>query len=204
MCDDPSFEDLMVRLRRGDESAAASIFQRFACRLIGLARSHLDGVIRQKVDPADIMQSAFKSFFRRHSRDEFDLDDWNSLWSLLTVITLRKCGHHIRHYRTAGRDLHREVVPRAHPEEATASWEAIAREPTPSEAAMFAETLERLMARLKDRERTMVELSMQGCSIPEISAAVGRTERTVYRVLERVRSYLEEVQNLEPAGPEPL
>ena len=52
----------MARLRAGDNAAAAEVFRRFANRLIGLARTHLDARVRQKVDPEDVMQSALKSF----------------------------------------------------------------------------------------------------------------------------------------------
>src|SRR5208282_598146 len=47
---DPSFDALMNRLQAGDQDAAVQIFDRFTRRLIGLARAHLDTLIRQKVD----------------------------------------------------------------------------------------------------------------------------------------------------------
>src|SRR5437762_3488388 len=98
MSQEPSFEDLMERLRLGDERAAQQIFERFAHRLMGLARTRLSGGLRQKVDPEDVMQSVFKSFFRRHAEAQFDLSGWDSLWALLTVITLRKSGHKVKEY----------------------------------------------------------------------------------------------------------
>src|SRR6185295_15765908 len=62
---DPSFDDLMARLRTGDEAAAAEVFHRFTGRLIGLARRRLDHLVRPKVDAEDILQSVYRSFFRR-------------------------------------------------------------------------------------------------------------------------------------------
>src|SRR5690242_9456367 len=58
---EPSFADLMARLRAGDDAAAAALFQRFATRLIALARGRLDGLVRRKVDPEDVVQSVFRS-----------------------------------------------------------------------------------------------------------------------------------------------
>src|SRR4051812_14113370 len=104
MPDEESFADLMARLRAGDQDAAARVYQHFARRLIGLARSRLDGLMRRKEDPEDVVQSVFRSFFARQAGGQFDLDDWNSLWSLLTVITLRKCGHRVEYFRAARRD----------------------------------------------------------------------------------------------------
>jgi DNA-directed RNA polymerase specialized sigma24 family protein len=49
-----------------DEQAARENFDRFARRLIGLARTRLDRRIRQKIDPEDVVQSVFRSFFTRH------------------------------------------------------------------------------------------------------------------------------------------
>jgi len=65
-----------------------------------------------------------------------------------------------------------------------------AADPTPSEAAILTETLERLMAGLEGDERDIVTLQLQGYTIPEISTRVRRSERTVCRVLERVRRRL--------------
>src|SRR5688572_29173622 len=144
MSRDPSFAALMERLRRGDPEAAQRIFRHFARRLIGLARERLGPRVRQKVDPEDVLQSVFRSFFTRHADGQYDLEGWDSLWSLLTVITLRKCGYRTRHFRAARRDVQREVAPGAG-EAPDAPWEAIAREPTPDEAAMLAETVEQML-----------------------------------------------------------
>src|SRR5262245_46331871 len=82
-----SFAELMTRLHQGDQEAARRIFQTFSQRLIALARSRLHGLIRVKTDPEDIMASVFKSFFRRDAEEPFQLSGWDSLWSLLTLIT---------------------------------------------------------------------------------------------------------------------
>ena len=55
----------MGRLRSGEDEAAREVFVRFAARLAGLARRHLDVRLAVKVDPEDVVQSAYKSFFVR-------------------------------------------------------------------------------------------------------------------------------------------
>jgi RNA polymerase sigma-70 factor (ECF subfamily) len=194
MSPDRSFDDLMARLRTGDERAAAEVFQRFAQRLLGLARSRLDRLIQVKVDPEDVLQSVYRSFFRRHAQGQYELQSWDSLWGMLTVITLRKCGHRVRYFRSACRDVQREVAlpPR---DELRVEWQAVGRDPTPSEAARLAETLEQVMRDLTERERAILALSLQGCTPTEISEQVGRTERTVQRVLQRVRARLEQMND---------
>ena len=186
----PSFDDLMARLGAGDESAAAEVFDRFAQRLRALARSRLDRLLRPKVDAEDVLQSVYRSFFRRHAAGQYELENWDSLWGMLTVITLRKCGRRLRYFRSACRDVQREVVL---PAGAGAEVEAVGHDPTPSEAARLAETLEQVMRDLTERERSILSLSLQGYTSCEISEQVGRTERTVQRVLQRVRRRLEQM-----------
>ena len=81
----------MIRMRRGRiifissvvgllGSAGQANYAASKAGLIGLARSHLGGVIRQKVDPEDVVQSVFRSFFQRNAQGNWNLDDWDSLW----------------------------------------------------------------------------------------------------------------------------
>jgi len=185
-----SFDDCLARLRLGDESAAQEIFDRFARRLIGLAQRRLSATLRQKVDPEDVLQSAFKSFFRAVDRP-YELASWDSLWSLLARITLRKCGHTLRHFRTDRRDVRRETAPGPTSSDVQADWQALTREPNPAEAAALAETVEDLLKSLSDRDRHILVLSLQGQSPEEVSVQVQCTERTVYRVLAAIRLRLQ-------------
>jgi RNA polymerase sigma-70 factor (ECF subfamily) len=188
----PSFPGLVDRLRTGDAAAAAAVFRRFSHRLIGLARSRMEERIRRKDDPEDVVQSAFKSFFRRQADGEFDLKDWEGLWALLTVIVLRKCGRRVEYYRAFCRDINRERAPAVGEDGSAADWEAIARDPTPDEATMMAETVERLFGTLDEQGRSIIQYALQGWKAGEISSELGIALRTVYRTLERVRLVLEQ------------
>jgi RNA polymerase sigma-70 factor, ECF subfamily len=182
-----SFAHLMDRLRSGDPEAARRIFDAYAQRLIGLARSRMDALIQQKEGAEDVVQSALASFFRRQAVKPFDLASWDSLWSLLTVITLRKCGHHIEYYRAACRDVRRETMGQGQ-EDSTASWLALAREPSPDEVAALQDTLGELLRGLDERERRIAALALEGHTVPEISKSVARSEYLVRKVLTQVRS----------------
>jgi RNA polymerase sigma-70 factor, ECF subfamily len=195
MTADAAFADLMVRLRSGDDAAATEVFNRFANRLIGLARSRIDHLLQAKVDPEDVMQSVYRSFFRRQADGHYDLANWDGLWGMLTVITLRKCGHSAKHFHAGRRDVRRETSTAANNDKLHLEFACIARDPTPSHATRLAETVEQIMSQLDARERDIVALSLQGCCVDEISAQVGRTERTVQRVLKRVREHLERMRD---------
>jgi hypothetical protein len=78
-------------LHRQDDAAAQEPFGRFARQLIALAHRHIGAELRHKVDPEDVVQSAYKTFFFRYVAGKLDVVNWNSLWGLLTLITVRKC-----------------------------------------------------------------------------------------------------------------
>jgi RNA polymerase sigma-70 factor (ECF subfamily) len=194
MSEETHFGDLMARLQRGDAEAAEVIFEQYAQRLINLARKRLDGTLRRKVDPEDVVQSVFRSFFRRQADGRMQVGNWDSLWGLLVVITLRKCGRCLEYFRAARRNVRRETVPPER-EDFGPGWEAMADDPTPSQAAMLAETVDHLMRSLEPRDRSILELSLQGLAAPEISARAGCTERTVFRVMNRVKERLLALQS---------
>jgi RNA polymerase sigma-70 factor (ECF subfamily) len=178
-----------ARLPIADDSSRA-IFELYTHRLIALARNHLHVQLQQKVDPEDVVQSAYKSFFLRYGEDALGAQELDDLWGLLSLITLRKCADRVRHYTTNARDLAREAGSEC--TDGAETWrEAIDREPTPEEAAVLAETVEEMLAALAPPERPIVELSLQGYSTREVSERLGRAERSVRRVRERVRERLE-------------
>jgi RNA polymerase sigma-70 factor (ECF subfamily) len=188
-----SFAEFLTRLQAGHESAANELFQRFASQLITLARHRIAGGLRHKVEPEDIVQSAYKSFFGRYGDGKLEVGNWNSLWGLLTLITVRKCAERVAYYRAECRDAAREVT--APPGEEMAPWqEAFGREPTPLEVLELSETVERLFAALDADERPVLELSLQGYTTREISERLGRAERTVRLLREGVRKRLERMQ----------
>jgi RNA polymerase sigma-70 factor (ECF subfamily) len=187
MAPESSFAEVMARLRAGDSAAAALVFDRFAHRLIALARSRLGSPLRQKVAPEDVLQSVFRSFFVRQAEGQVKADNWESLWGMLVVITVRKCGRRVTYFRAARRDIRREAADGSLPDLA----QTVDPEPTPEEAVMLTETVEQLMRQLDARQREILTQTLQGHSVAEISVQLGCTERTVYRVLERVKDWLQ-------------
>lgn len=179
-------------LRDGDEDAAAEIVKRFGTRLAALARSRLGLRMRQKVDADDILQSVFRSFFRRVTTDELAFDSWNGLWALLTVVTMRKCGRWVTMMHAIKRDVRREqaISPS---DNSASSIEPVGAEPTPEEAAILADTLEKLMASMDEHEKQIIEMRLQGFTASEMAQKVNLTERTIHRVLQRARSKLEKM-----------
>ncbi|HYV36680.1 MAG TPA: sigma-70 family RNA polymerase sigma factor [Gemmataceae bacterium] len=188
-----SFAEFLAQLHKGDDAAAQELFGRFAHQLIALALKHTNAGLRHKVDPEDVAQSAFKSFFHRYGERDLEVVNWNSLWGLLALITVRKCAERAAYHQAECRDTAREVsAPRG---DDAATWrEPFGREPTPLEAAVLSETVEQLLAELDEDERPILELSLQGYTTREIGEQLGRAERTVRLLREGVRHRLEKMQ----------
>src|SRR5262245_52676674 len=188
-----SFAAFLDRLHQGDDAAARELFGRFTHQLIALALRRLDAGLRYKVDPEDVVQSAYKSFFVRYGAGNLDAVNWNSLWGLLTLITVRKCAERAAYHRAGCRDAAREVSPPRGDE--PGRWaEPFGHEPSPHEAAVLSETIEQLLAGLDDEERPVLEMSLQGYTTREVSERLGRAERTVRLLREGVRHRLERMQ----------
>lgn len=187
-----SFADFLKQLKEGDDDAARRLLERFARQLVALARRRVDGRFKHKVDPEDVVQSAYKSFFYRYAEGNIDIGSWNGLWGLLTIITVRKCMERVAYHRAEKRDATREVS--ASQRDPASSLDMLSREPTPTEAVELTETVDRLLAGLSEPERLIVELSLQGYSTREISKRLNRAERTVRLLRERVRNRLVRMQ----------
>jgi RNA polymerase sigma-70 factor (ECF subfamily) len=187
-------DDILSSAKTVQGEGARAKFERFTRRLIALARSQLDARVQHKIDPEDVVQSAYKSFLLRYGEGALAAEGWDGLWGLLTIITLRKCVDRIRYHRAERRDIFREAAAPARPEESEPWRDAVGREPTPEQAAVMAETVEQLLRGLKGDERRIIERSLQGYSTQEISEQLGRATRSVRRLRERVRKQLERLQ----------
>ena len=191
---DVTFQELLARLRSGDDQAASQIFQKFVGLLLGKARTRLDQRLRRKTEPEDVVLSAFKSFFLGFREGRLQVNSWDSVEGLLVVITLRKCCREIKRFHGPFRDVRKEVANPAGAGDSAVVWEAIAREPTPAEAAELAETLALLMSSLDARDQRILELRLEGNKAVEIADLVGLTEFTVQGVLKKIQKRLKKMR----------
>ena len=90
-----------------------------------------------------------------------------------------------------------------HPDDdSDASWEARDAGPTPHEAAVLTEMVGPLYRGLKENERTVCELRLQGYTVPEISDRIDRTEFVIEGRLKKIRRRARDwlPQDERPAG----
>src|SRR5262245_49991271 len=86
----PSDHLLLRRLRAGSQQAARELYQRYARRLRALVRAQCATALARQVDPDDIVQSVFDTFFHGASSGRYDVPDGEDLWKLFLVIGLNK------------------------------------------------------------------------------------------------------------------
>lgn len=186
------FQCLVAQIRAGDRDAATLVVERYSGRLKALASRHLDRRMRPKVDPEDVVQSVFQSFFDRCRSDDIEFTGWDNLWAFLAVIAMRRCAWESRWHRAARRDVRREI-PDLTPQAEQHWLESFAtRDESPETALQLADTFSRVMVHLDDADRDVLRLALQGWTVGEISLELRRHPRAVYRVLQNLRQKLVE------------
>jgi RNA polymerase sigma factor (sigma-70 family) len=188
MIRDEASGDLLARWRQGDQQAATELFRRYASRLVGLARSRLSAKYAHRVDPEELVQSVYRTFFAEAQDGRYELHRGGDLWRLLVVMTLHKLNDQVKYHNRRKRAVDRDLD--IHHDKMGVEPDLLAREPSPLEALALADEVERLMRQLDASHRSMVELRLQGHTIEEIAAQTRYSERTVRYVLERVKQLL--------------
>jgi len=169
--------DLAAGCQAGDPHAQAAVVRRYADRLARLAEGRLHRRLAGRVDPEDVTQSAFRTFFRRAAGGQFRIDSSAQLWGLLARITLRKARGQARRHLAGMRDAAAEAGdgPLAL---------AAARDPDPADAAELLDHVAALLRGLPEVYGDVLGRRLAGESVADAAAALGVSRQTVYRALE--------------------
>jgi len=166
-----------------DSSAARDLDERYRDRLCRLVEREMNRRFRRREDPEDVVQSALRTFCRRNALGEFRIDSSADLWRLLATITRHKILKHVERLGTAKRDPKREEYPEG---------DGIAgRTPTPEQAAIAADLIEKTVDGLDESYIAVFHLRLQGHTEEEIAAKMDCTRATVRTRLSRIRERLE-------------
>ena len=181
-----SIAELVLRLRGGDDQAAQELFARYAQRLTCLAEQQLSRKLAARLDGADVVQSVFRTFFRRSARGEFRIDTSAELWRLLVQITVQKARAAGRQHTAGLRDVGGEAPGGG----AALLAEAVTREPGPAEAAALVDQIEELLRGLPALYRDLLQLRLEGHSVSDTATRLGVSRRTVHRGLNLLQQRL--------------
>lgn len=182
----PSVADLVQRLQRGDAQAAALIHDRYVRQLCRFAEQHLSRKLAGRLDGEDIVQSVFRTFFRRSADGEFAIDTSGQLWRLLAQITRRKAQAAGRFHTARGRNVAAELLPNE-----PGLPEPVSAEADPAEAAALVDEVETLLRGLPPHFGQLLEARLQGRAVPEIACQMNVSRRTVQRGLRLLEQRLD-------------
>jgi len=176
-----SARELFLHCQAGDMGAAERIYLRYGERLWRLAERHIGEILQRRVDPDDIVQTVFRTFFRRAAAGKFSIENSASLWALLAQITLNRIRSEARKW-----DL-RAAVPL---DESREQAETSPGPPTEADARMLLQELSGLVAQLDPRGVEILGLTVEGFSVSQIAGQLGCSRWTIRRALDRVGNML--------------
>jgi DNA-directed RNA polymerase specialized sigma24 family protein len=190
------------QLQAGDHAAVRPLWERYFGQLVLRARAALRGKANLGADEEDVTLSAFDSFCRSVQQGRFpNLADRDDLWRLLVVFTARKASRLLRdaarHKRGGGKvQTEADLPDRTEDTDEGGLAQVIGREPTPEFAAQIAEECQRLLDKLPEPGLRAIALwQMEGLTIDEIAAQIGRSPRTVARKLSLIRELWRQEDN---------
>jgi RNA polymerase sigma-70 factor (ECF subfamily) len=177
---------LLRRFQGGQHDASTELYLRYAERLHALVVKQSSKDLARRVDAEEIVQSVFRTFFRRAAHGHYTVPDGEEMWKLLLVIALNKVRAAGAHHRASKRDVRQTVG-------GEAFVRAMESEQCRDEGALsvLRMVIEELLERMPAANRRMIELRIEGYEVAEITERVQRSKRTVERVLQGFRNRLE-------------
>lgn len=177
---------LLEKLKCGHESAATALYQRYAAHLRALTARQSSAALAARMDPDDIVQSVFRTFFRRATNDQYEVPRGEDLWKLFLVIALNKIRNAAAHHTAAKRDVRQTV----HLGDAPGTG-GLAVTPDDTDTTALRIVIDEAIAALPESSREMVRMRIDGHEVAAIAARTARSKRSVERVLQQFRDQLQ-------------
>ena len=179
---------LLRRFQSGESDAATAIYVRYARRLQALAAKQTGTDLSARFDPEDVVQSVFRTFFRRAAAGFYEVPPGEELWRLLLVLSLHKVRDLAAHHRAKKRDVGKTwAVDDADGCQATLN---------PDDQLAYEslrQVVDGLIQELPESNRRIIELRIEGYEIGEIARQTSRAKRTVERTLQQFRHRLRQL-----------
>lgn len=188
-------EDLVRRIRGGDDLALKALSDRYAARLTRRVQQRLMPGMRRKVAASDILQEAYLSALPRlgdfEDRGEGSFGRWFG-----RIVEVKIADAVRRHVQAAKRGVRREVTRSARCPTNRFAGQA----PSPSQVLVGAELKEAIRAALEELpedSRLVIDLLQEErLSLEEAADRMGRTKEAVKKLYGRALSRLEELAGL--------
>lgn len=180
---DSTTAELVAAWKAGQEPAAAILVNRYFTRLVALIRSRWLPSLSPRLDPEDVVQSAYRSFFVRIRDGRLQETVNGDLWPLLARITVRKLIRQNRRQMSAGRNPAKE----AYTVEQDPLRDLATHDPTPELSMQVLEEINAVLSQLSPTARQIAELALSGLDAVAIAKQIGCHDRTVRRILRQMR-----------------
>lgn len=180
MPEESYFQELIRRIRMGDEAAAAELVRRYEQALLREIRLRLrDPRLRRALDSADICQSVLASFFIRAAGGQFHLLRSQHLLRLLVTMARNKLASQARHSYVRRRD------PEALRTGMTGIEQGFASEPEPGKVVADEDFRGAFLKALSTEERELAQRRAQAEPWSDIAAEMGGSPDNLRKKLAR-------------------
>ena len=173
------FNDLIRRVREGDEDAARELVVHYEPAIRRIVRVRLaDRRLGRVLDSMDICQSVMKSFFVRTALGQYELDSPDQLLQLLATMARNKLSSQANQQRAARRDVRRV-------EGGFEAAEVAGHDATASRQLAARDLLQEARRRFSADELRLLELREEGRDWAGIALDVGGTPEGLRKRLAR-------------------
>ena len=181
---EPTDRTLIRRIEGNkDRDAALGLYLKYSERLLVSTERSISDALSPRVDAEDVVQSVFRTFFRRAAEGQYEVPHGEDLWKLLLVISLNKVRSLGKYHRAAKRNIGISV---------SLSHEKVESPVSPDEFSrqVLELSISELVSKLPPSAQNIVELRIGGYEVSQISKRTKRSKRTVERVLQHFREEL--------------
>lgn len=161
----------------------SQLFEQYSSKLARVAEWHLDQRLSGRVDGEDIVQSVFRTFFRRNLLGEFQIESSLEIWRLLVHITVLKARAKGRYHTNIVRDARLEVS-------LDDTADLLQQEPGPDEAVALVDLVSQLLKGLPDWYCDALQKRLEGNSVSDIATQINRARQSIHRAFRVLRQRL--------------
>jgi RNA polymerase sigma-70 factor (ECF subfamily) len=177
-------KSLLRRYKVGEQDAATALYLRYAERLQRLANLQSGADVALRVDPEGIVQSVFRTFFRRVAKGQYDVLEGEDLWKLFLVIALNKVRSTASLHRTAKRDVSKTVSFGGNSDAAASVGDDVA-------LSILKMTIDETLANFPADCHPVIQMRIEGHQVDDIARQTKRSKRSVERILQQFKSHLQ-------------
>jgi len=189
-------EQLVARAREGDLRAFDTLFRMYETALRATVDKRLGPRLRSKMESVDLVQSVWKDVLR--DMKDFNYQGPDSFFNWLAFRIVRKINDKGRYFATGKRNPEKERRIFSAASRLDSAMPLAANDPSPSEAAMADEDLDRLMrllGGLPDLQRQALVLRLRdNLSCREIGKIMGRSAGAVQKLCNRALKKIDETK----------